>query len=96
MTAAKFSVSVTPELELALRALATRRGEDRSRLIETLLRENPLVGAEIGRLRGADGGPPGLKKGRSIEEIRVLVRLARRRWERRTQSGQVRIVATKP
>lgn len=91
MAASKFSISVTAELEVALKALATRRGEDRSRLIETLLRENPLVASEIRSLRTASEGPPALKKGRSMEELVLLGRVARESLAQRLASGKVKI-----
>ena len=40
---AKLSVSLSEELTAVLDELARRRGDDRSPLIETLLRENPIV-----------------------------------------------------
>lgn len=40
---AKRSISMSDELAAVLDELALRRGDDRSSLIETLLRENPLV-----------------------------------------------------
>lgn len=88
MPVSKFSVSLSAELARALGLLADERSEDRSRLIETLLRESPLVQDRIRELRT---GPTGLKKGRDPEELRLLARVARRAWNRRMAAGRVRI-----
>lgn len=90
MPSEKFSISTSPELFEALEALAERRDQDRSSLIEMLLREHPMVEAEVRRRR--QGPVPGLKKGRDLEEIWALARSARRNWRERTRSGKVRIV----
>lgn len=91
MPAEKLSITVTPELAAALRALAERRGEDLSRTIEILLRENRLVAEEVeaGRRRDA---LPRTKKGRDVDELRVLARLGRAQWERAVAEGRVRPV----
>lgn len=91
MASAKLSVSLSRELEQALGALAQKRGEDRSRVIETLLRENPLVAEEIRRRRAVAAGPPRLKKGRSVDELLLLARVAREGFDRRLREGKVKI-----
>lgn len=90
MPAAKFSISLSRELQESLTRLARQRGEERSRLIETLLRENPLVQATIRELRQAG---PETKRGRPLEKLLVLARAARRDWDRRVASGQVKVHA---
>lgn len=73
MAVRKLSLSLTPELADALDRLAAARGEDRSRLVETLLREHDLVRNAVRRGRpyrpvspGDDGGggDPPLAKAR--------------------------------
>src|ERR1051326_2414763 len=68
MPSAKLSVSMTPELAICVRALAASRSEDTSRLIETLLREHPLVRQGIEEARAGGAGGPGAKKGRDVEK----------------------------
>jgi predicted CopG family antitoxin len=46
-------------------------------------------GAVIRRLM-AEGGGGGNKKGRSDEELMALARIARRAWERKLASGEVK------
>ncbi|HUR68831.1 MAG TPA: hypothetical protein VM370_06250 [Candidatus Thermoplasmatota archaeon] len=91
MVAAKRSISLSPELAECIRALAAERSEDVSRLIETLLREHPLTQAKIAEQRGRAG----LKKGRDIDALRILARQARRRWDERVASGQVKVTASR-
>jgi len=43
MTASKFSISLSNELDQALEVLAVRSGRPKSAVIEMALRENPLV-----------------------------------------------------
>ncbi len=88
MSFSKFSISVSPELDVTLSRLATERGEDRSRLIETLLRENPLIQQSIQAARAT----PSLKKGRDLQELLLLGRVARQAWERRLSSRELRII----
>lgn len=88
MSAEKFSVSTTSELFDALEALRERREEDRSSLIEILLREHPVVRREIRRQRRTETGPA-TKRGRDDEEVRGLARSARRQWEKREARGEV-------
>ena len=90
MTATKFSISVTPELARALEQLAKERRDDRSRLIEMLLRENALIAAKVADLRGPAN--PGTKNGRDIEKLLAIGRLARRQWEMQVKAGKVGIV----
>lgn len=87
MVASKISISLSPELAGSLRALAADRSEETSRLIETLLREHPLVRERIQAQRTERG----LKKGRDVDALLVLARQARRRWNERVRSGQVKV-----
>jgi metal-responsive CopG/Arc/MetJ family transcriptional regulator len=77
MTSAKISISLTPELAAALDALAKRRGEDRSRVVETLLREHPYVLQEVRvqRSLGQDAADrvPGRDDGRPRVALRADV-----------------------
>lgn len=88
MSTEKFSISTTGELFDALERLRDRRGEDRSSLVEMLLREHPMVRREIQRGRRRRDST-WTKKGRDVEEIRALARSARRQWEKREGSGEV-------
>ena len=54
-------------------------------------RPGESFGGVIRRLM-AEGGEPGTKKGRSIEELLALGRIARRAWERKLATGEVKIV----
>ncbi len=47
----KLSISVTDELRYAIESLSITYHMDRSRVIETLLREHPLVKKEVDVLR---------------------------------------------
>ena len=47
----KLSISVTDELRYALESLSITYHMDRSRVIETLLREHPIVKKEVDILR---------------------------------------------
>ncbi|MBI2077705.1 MAG: hypothetical protein HYT80_04940 [Euryarchaeota archaeon] len=85
MASRVLSISLSQELLDALNRLKDRRGEERSRLVETLLRENPYVLDEIRQVREA----PRFKKGRSPSELDRLVRFGRRRLERQLRSGRV-------
>ncbi len=87
MTSSKFSISVTPELARALDQLVQQRQEDRSRLIELLLRENPLVATTVAGLRGPVN--PGTKNDRSVEKLLALGRIAERQWGARQKAGKV-------
>ena len=95
MPVRRFSISVSPELAQALEALSHEADADRSRLIETLLRENPLVAAAVARLRGLPTGPQ-TKKGRSIEKLLLLAQVSRAQWDERLRSGQVKILGPSP
>ena len=76
MAVRKLSLSLTPELAEALDELARRRGDDRSRLVETLLREHPLVRRHLEAARGlqvSEPSPPawesvGARKRRTLGE----------------------------
>lgn len=85
MAARIISISLSDELAEALDRLRVRRSEERSRLVETLLRENPYVLDEIRNLRAE----PALKKGRAPEDFDRLVRFGKARLEKRIKSGQV-------
>lgn len=94
MPAARLSVSVTSEMNLALRELARQRGEDISRLLETLLRENPLVQEKVRELRSRPP-TPGTKKERDVEKLLLLARISGRLWEERVASGEVKLAGRK-
>lgn len=81
-------MTFTAELAEAVNRLQVRRGEERSRLVETLLRENPLVGEEIRSIRAG----PSLRKGKDPKELARLIRAARTNWDRRVKSGQVKVL----
>lgn len=87
MPSKAFSITVSAELAQALEELRVRRVEERSRLIETLLRENPYVQEAVRAQRLG----PRFRKGRDAQDLTRLLRIARARWERRVKSGQVRI-----
>lgn len=89
MPAEKFSISTSPELFEALEALAEDRDQDRSSLIEMLLREHPMVEDEIRRRRGR--GRPRAKRGRDEKELDLLARTVRSRWQRRKAREEVEI-----
>lgn len=91
MTTEKLSISLSPELASVLRLVARQRKDDLSRLIEVLLRESPLVQSSIRRLREPQLGSP-LKKGRTMDKLRVLGRTVDALWEQRLASGKVRQV----
>ncbi len=91
MTSTKFSISVTAELAGALAQLAKERRDDRSRLIEMLLRENPLVAAKVSALRGPAN--PGTKNGRDIEKLLALGRIAQRQWRMKVDAGKLGFLA---
>lgn len=90
MTVAKLSISLSPELAAVLDILADEQGLDRSRLIEVLLREHPLVSTQVQRRRLEAAVPP-LKKGRSVEDLMVLARTARAQWDQKVATGKVRV-----
>lgn len=78
---------MTGELSLAIEQLAKEREEERSRVIETLLREHPYVQEKISRLREI----PALKKGRPPEEMERIIGAARREMDRRFATGEVKL-----
>lgn len=88
MAVQKFTISTTPELFEAIEALREARGQDRSALIEMLLREHPMVRKEIQRQRGQDTRPGRRRAGRR-HELRALAGTARRQWEKRESAGEV-------
>jgi predicted transcriptional regulator len=88
MSVRKLSISLTPELADALDALAEDRDEDRSRLVEILLREHPLVSDRI-RSRRARDRPGDERLG--LKEAVLVGRAAGRRWERRTSEGEMEL-----
>ncbi|MBI2077156.1 MAG: hypothetical protein HYT80_02120 [Euryarchaeota archaeon] len=79
MVVRKLSISVSGELEGALRGLASAREEDLSPLLEVLLREHWLVAARIQAERDK-GGP----------DVALLGGAARRLWDERTATGELR------
>ena len=54
-------------------------------------RPRESFGDVIRRLMG-EGGVPGTKKGRSIDELVALGAIARRAWERKLATGEVKIL----
>lgn len=88
MSSRKLSVSLTPELADALDDLAEDRGEDRSRVIEILLREHPLARRAIQGRRDRDRPQ---RDRTDLKEAVLAGRVAGRSWERRTDAGEVRI-----
>lgn len=91
MPSEKFSISTSPELFEALEALAERRDQDRSSLIEMLLREHPMVEDAIRRRRGRRRRP-GTKRDRDETELVLLGRVARAQWDQRAERGEVEIL----
>lgn len=89
MTVRKLSVSLSTELADALDELARSRDEERSRLMETLLREHALVERAIAKGRGV--GPPGTKRGRDPRELVLVGRAAGRIWDERERAGRVKL-----
>jgi hypothetical protein len=89
MPVTRLSVSVSLELAAALRLLARRKDMDVSRLVETLLRETPIVAASIRAGREAEW--PLAKKGRDVEKLRALAKAARGAWDERVRKGAVRL-----
>lgn len=81
----KFSVSTSRELFEAIEALKERRDEDRSSLIEVLLREHPMVERQIRRDRDRTAH----ERSRDPEELKALARSARRQWDKREERGEV-------
>lgn len=88
MGAEKFSISTTQELFEALERLREDRDQDRSSLVEMLLREHPMIEREIQRARRRDR-PTDRERGRDPEEIEALARSAKRQWEKREEDGEV-------
>ena len=90
MPVARRTVSITSELDSALNFLLKLRGEDRSRLIETLLRESPLVQRQIQKERLGFVNP-GFKKGRDLAKLRTLGKLAKTKIDRKIAAGELKI-----
>ncbi len=86
MGSEKFSISTSQELFEALEELCEARGEDRSSLIEMLLREHPMIQRQIRRRRDL---PSRRGQGRRFETVQALARTARRQWEKREDRGEV-------
>lgn len=61
------------------------------RQLSRVRRPGESFGEVIRRLMG-DGGEPGTKKGRSIDELLALGRIASRAWERKLATGEVKVV----
>ncbi|MGQ0536205.1 MAG: hypothetical protein ACT4PT_09045 [Methanobacteriota archaeon] len=94
MVVQKLSVSLTEEARRALDRIVAARGEERSPVLEMLVREHPLVAREIEAMR-AEPRPgkvaPGTTKGRDVEKLLVLAEVAAKAWERRIASGEVKV-----
>ncbi len=86
MGSKKVSISMSPELYQALECIQEDRNQDRSSLIEMLLREHPLLQRKIRHQRRATGPPP---KPPRTDTIQALARTARRQWEKREAQGEV-------
>lgn len=95
MPVARISLSVSNELAGALREVAAERGEELSRLIETLLRENPIVADAVQRHRRLRA-VPALKKGRSLEELLLLGKIAQAQWKTELASGRIKVPGWEP
>lgn len=64
MPSERWAITVTPELAAAVDALVAQRGDSRSNLVETLLRENPYVQRAVEAWR-REQGPPAAGPGAS-------------------------------
>ena len=87
MTAARTSLSFSPELLAILRSTAKDQGLEVSRLVETLLRENPLIQQQVAQRRNA---PSQTKRGRDPRELWILGQVAQRQWKDSVESGQIK------
>lgn len=65
------------------------------RQLARVRRPGESFGEVIRRLM-AGGGSAGNKKGRSDEEVMALARIARRAWERKVASGEVKPLGRPP
>lgn len=90
MPVARLSISVTPELSRVLRSLAATQSVDTSRLIETLLRESPMVRGAVAQAR--QEAAVTTKRGRDVRTLLALARIGRRQWQERLKSGQVKFL----
>lgn len=81
-------MSVSPELAEALDDLAADRDEDRSSLVEILLREHPLVRRAVQTRRRRDRAG---QRDPDLKEAVLSGRVAGRAWESKVESGEVRI-----
>jgi hypothetical protein len=81
----RFSISTSEELFEALETLRQQRDQQRSDLVEMLLREHPMVRREIRRARREAR----TKRGRDPAELSALARSARRQWDKREAAGEV-------
>lgn len=90
MPVTRLSISLTRELNAALRQTARQMRMELSRLVETLLRENPVVRREVNRLRAVP--EPSTKRGRPIEKLVLVGKASRALWEQRLASGQVKVL----
>lgn len=88
MATEKFSISTSEELFEALESLREDRDQDRSSLVEMLLREHPMVEDEIRRKRHRRKRPRTTKR-RDREELDALTRTARRQWAKREETDEV-------
>ncbi len=74
------TLSTSPELLAALDALAARRGESRSALVEMLLREHPLVAQAVRQGRET-------KHGRPIAKLLAIADTAKQAVAKREATG---------
>lgn len=79
------TLSASQELIDVLDALAARRNDNRSAIVEMLLREHPLVRAQVDQARR----PSGLRAGRSIEKVLALAAVSRQARERAEREGRI-------
>lgn len=85
MASKQVTITLTPELAGVLDRLAEIWGMERSRLVETLLREHPRIRETVEVWRSA----PPTKKGRPLADLMALARSARRQWNKKVASGTV-------
>lgn len=82
----RMTVSVSDELVQALDALAKRRNESRSSLVELLLREHPLLARQV--QVGRQSMP--LRPGRSLEKVLAIADQGRRNRDAAIDAGVLR------
>ena len=107
MGSVKWSITLSPELAEALERLAAARGDSRSALVETLLRESGYVQRFVDEVRADDRlAPPRrksphgagveagvrLKRGRDPAKLRAIAESGRRAWRKAEAEGRVRML----